>query len=273
MRRYATTEQLAAYPGGDSIPAEWQSRLLRAASRAVDELLRGVRYATDGDGYPTDPDVAEVLTDSVCAIAVEAKAAGMLEAGASQQWGSASIGSVSLSDRQQAEGTVAVAGMPVPAMVLLDLQGIGTVSVSSGGSAAPTVASGTAVSTATLAEANAYTDEQVAAIELASVEGLTGPAGPEGPEGPPGPEGPEGPQGLTGPAGPAGEQGPAGPQGETGATGPAGPAGPAGADGPQGPQGPAGADGADGVGLLLIENGAAVPGGTPAGTVIFEKGA
>lgn len=65
----------------------------------------------------------------------------------------------------------------------------------------------------------------------------------------PGPTGPTGPPGLTGPTGPTG------PTGSTGATG---------ATGPTGPQA---------VGILLIEHGASVPGGTPAGTVIFEKGA
>jgi hypothetical protein len=38
-----------------------------------------------------------------------------------------------------------------------------------------------------------------------------------------------------------------------------------------GPQGPAGPQGDPGVGILLIENGAEVPPGTPVGTVVFEK--
>jgi hypothetical protein len=84
-----------------------------------------------------------------------------------------------------------------------------------------------------------------------------------GQQGPPGPAGASGPAGADGPPGAAGAPGPQGPTGLTGSAGVAGATGP---PGPTGPTGPAG------VGLLLIENGAAVPGGTPAGTVIFEKG-
>lgn len=71
-----------------------------------------------------------------------------------------------------------------------------------------------------------------------------------------GPEGPPGPQGLQGIQGPSGPQGAKGDQGDPGTDG---------ADG---------VDGADGdQNVLLIENGASVPPGTPIGMIIYEKGA
>lgn len=47
--------------------------------------------------------------------------------------------------------------------------------------------------------------------------------------------------------------------------------GPQGNPGVDGDDGADGADGADGLGVLLLENGASVPGGTPVGTIIYEK--
>lgn len=107
--------------------------------------------------------------------------------------------------------------------------------------------------------------DQLSRTEINPGGGGGGGTGPTGPAGATGPTGPAGaPGGPTGPAGPTGAAGVAGATGPTGATGPSGSGSP-GDLGPTGPTGPAG------VGVLLLEPGASVPGGTPAGTVIFEK--
>jgi len=41
---------------------------LRSASIEVEKLTRMAVYATDDDGYPTDPDVSEAFTEATCAI-------------------------------------------------------------------------------------------------------------------------------------------------------------------------------------------------------------
>jgi hypothetical protein len=82
-------------------------------------------------------------------------------------------------------------------------------------------------------------------INLAGVEGATGPQGLQGATGP------TGATGAAGPPGPTGPQGAPGPTGATGATGPQGPKGDkgdTGATGAQGPQGNPGATGATGPG-------------------------
>lgn len=130
MRQYATAAELAAYPDGDSIPAGIADTVLIGASRIVDRLLIGYVYDVDSDGLPTDTAVAAVLRDAVCALAVEAQSAGMFDAGASFEWQSASIGSVSLSGRMSAQGTIVVDGWPVPALVVAALAAVGEFQVS-----------------------------------------------------------------------------------------------------------------------------------------------
>lgn len=125
MRLYATATD--AWPAG-SEPAN-ADVLLRAASRTVDHLLTARVYDTDTDGYPTDPDVAQALTDATVAIVHELEATGALEAGASTAWESVGIGSVSLSGRKPAEGAVTVAGIPVPPIALVHLSDVGRVGV------------------------------------------------------------------------------------------------------------------------------------------------
>jgi hypothetical protein len=126
MRQYATAADLAAFPGGDAIPAARADSVLRAASRVVDRLLTGYRYTTDkATGLPTDTLVGTVLRDAVCAIAVECAESGMLDPGATFEWASASIGSVSLSGRTTATGATIVDGLPVPALTLADLASVG----------------------------------------------------------------------------------------------------------------------------------------------------
>lgn len=64
-RVYATTADLAVYL--DAAPPVGARRLLRKASRTIDYLLIGARYATDDAGLPTDPDVKAALRDATCA--------------------------------------------------------------------------------------------------------------------------------------------------------------------------------------------------------------
>ena len=125
MRQYATTAELAAYPDGASIPAGSATMALVGASRIVDRLLTGYVYDVDAGKLPTDTAVAAILRDAACAIAVEAQEAGMFTAGASFDWQSASIGSVSLSGRQSAQGTRVVDGWPVPPLVIAALSAVG----------------------------------------------------------------------------------------------------------------------------------------------------
>lgn len=126
MRVYADSETLAAYPGGETIPETSRPTLLRLASRVVDQLLIGHIYDTDAEGYPTDPDHRQALADACCAIAVEAHATGATLAGATTDWESVGIGSVSLSGRKHAEDTRTVFGVPVPSAALIALADVGT---------------------------------------------------------------------------------------------------------------------------------------------------
>lgn len=129
MRQYADSTALAAYPGGDTVPAEDAEALLRTASRAVDKLLTGILYDTDSDGLPTDTDVAQALEDATCAIAVEAQATGALAAGASRQWDSVKIGNVALGNPRAAADAVVVHGLPIPAAALVALTSVGPLGV------------------------------------------------------------------------------------------------------------------------------------------------
>lgn len=125
MRLYADSAALAAYPGGAAVPEADADALLRAASRAVDELLFGIVYATDAEQLPSDPDVAQAMSDATCAIALEAHTTGALAAGATKRWKSVSVGNVSLADAAEGADTVVVLGLPIPAAALLALAGIG----------------------------------------------------------------------------------------------------------------------------------------------------
>lgn len=125
MRQYADSAALAAYPGGDAVAAGDADALLRTASRMVDQLLVGRVYDTDAAGYPTDPDNVQALEDATCAIAVELDATGATSGGATEAWDSVGIGSVKLSGRRAAEGTVTVLGLPVPPLAVVHLLDVG----------------------------------------------------------------------------------------------------------------------------------------------------
>jgi len=129
-RVYATSAEYAAYTGA-AAPANVDT-LLRIASRVVDVLLTAVVYDVDASGLPTNPDVAQALSDATCAIAAEADATGVLQAGGTQTWESVGIGNVSLSGRGTTDETVTVDGIPVPGPALLALRSVGRVLVIQG---------------------------------------------------------------------------------------------------------------------------------------------
>ncbi|WP_344677231.1 hypothetical protein [Saccharopolyspora taberi] len=95
---YATRAELVAYAPADAvIPDEPEaSRLLARASEAVEELTFTAIYDTDADGMPVDPEDVAAFRDATCAQAVHWLETGD-ESGQAGQWGTVSIGSVSLS--------------------------------------------------------------------------------------------------------------------------------------------------------------------------------
>lgn len=120
-RLYATTAQ--AWP---TDPPANAALLIRTASRLVDVLLVTRAYDVDVDGMPTDADDVQAVQDACVSIAHELQTTGALDAGSTEQWQSVGIGSVSLSGRQASEGTVKVAGLPVPGVALVYLSDVGT---------------------------------------------------------------------------------------------------------------------------------------------------
>ncbi|MFF3029144.1 hypothetical protein [Microbacterium sp. NPDC057944] len=75
--------------------ADTLHKRLRAASVEVEKLTRRSRYATDEDGFPTDPDISDAFTEATCAIA-EYWAITDDPTGADTVDGAVKIGSVSL---------------------------------------------------------------------------------------------------------------------------------------------------------------------------------
>lgn len=95
---YATTEDLEAYLGdGVTLPGN-AATLLDRASVYVDDILIGAFYQVDGDGNPTDPDVAEALKQATCAqVQYWSETGNASGVEGADDWGTVSIGNVSLS--------------------------------------------------------------------------------------------------------------------------------------------------------------------------------
>lgn len=125
-RIYAETADLANYEGGSTLTDPTASLLLRIASGIVDRCLVGRRYPHDANAMPTDPDDIQAMKDATCLIAIEANAAGIGKPGESSEWGQVSIGNVSLSNKQRAEGVTLVDGVPVPVLAAQSLLSVGT---------------------------------------------------------------------------------------------------------------------------------------------------
>lgn len=64
MRTYATPDDLS--PDWLDTPPDNAPRLIRAASLLVSNATRLARYATDDDGYPTQPAHKAAFTNAVC---------------------------------------------------------------------------------------------------------------------------------------------------------------------------------------------------------------
>lgn len=93
-RVYATESDWLTYTGLDTAPEGLAGRLA-VASRVVDVLLRGVPYATDDDGMPTDDEVKETMSLATCAQSLITPAA--RDGGQPAAWSSVEIASVQLS--------------------------------------------------------------------------------------------------------------------------------------------------------------------------------
>lgn len=95
-RTYATAQDYArlAEEDWDGDP-ETLSKRLRSASIEVEKLTRRGIYDVDDDGYATDSDISEALTEATCAIA-EYWAITDDPTGAEASAGAVKIGSVSL---------------------------------------------------------------------------------------------------------------------------------------------------------------------------------
>lgn len=94
MRIYATVEDFTAFLAPDPVPAN-AARLLKSASRKLDALLLGVRYATDADGMPTKQSVLDVFREAVCLQAQYVAELGD-ETGANANVSSQTVGNVSV---------------------------------------------------------------------------------------------------------------------------------------------------------------------------------
>lgn len=112
---------------GDSSDTTISDRLLRQASRVVDELLFGAVYAVDSEDYPTDTTVRQALRDATCAQAEWMDAQGDTSGvGDVQTVDSASIGSVSYSGASTTSQTSTTAsGATVAPSAVRELQGAG----------------------------------------------------------------------------------------------------------------------------------------------------
>jgi len=62
---YATLQEFTDFLDPDPVPAN-AARLLKNASRKLDQLLIGAVYDTDAEGLPTDPELADVFREAVC---------------------------------------------------------------------------------------------------------------------------------------------------------------------------------------------------------------
>ena len=66
MRIYATPEELTAWLAPTPAPAD-AAGLLRSASGLIRSETKTALYATDADGYPSDPGIRAAFKDATCA--------------------------------------------------------------------------------------------------------------------------------------------------------------------------------------------------------------
>lgn len=97
QRVYATTADLANYL--EAAPPAGARRLLRRASRRVDQALLTALYDTDDDGLPTDVKITTALRDATCAQVEYWATSGTDPGGADAVYDDVAIGSARLSRR------------------------------------------------------------------------------------------------------------------------------------------------------------------------------
>ena len=97
LRTYATDADynLIAEETWPAADVATLNKRLRAASIEVEKLTRRASYATDDDGFPTDPNISAAFTEATCAI-VEYWGVTDDPTGAEATVGAVKIGSVSL---------------------------------------------------------------------------------------------------------------------------------------------------------------------------------
>lgn len=93
---YATVDDLAADLGDQQQPPANAERMLRDASRDVDDLIVSAIYSTGPDEMPLDDEIREALRDATLALVRWWLATGDDGSGTSQILTSASIAGVSL---------------------------------------------------------------------------------------------------------------------------------------------------------------------------------
>lgn len=96
-RVYATLADLTSYaPSGTTLPVEPEAtRVLTAASKVLERATLTAVYTTDTLSYPTDAVIRQAFRDAACAQVIWWGIT-LDEMGASGQWQTVSIGSVSL---------------------------------------------------------------------------------------------------------------------------------------------------------------------------------
>lgn len=109
LRIYATTTDLANFLR--SAPPTGARKLLDDASRKMVGVLLTAVYATDEDGYPSDPKQKKAIADATCAIVEWWGETGDV-LGTDGNWTSASAGNVSVS--REAGSTVQVGSTQIP---------------------------------------------------------------------------------------------------------------------------------------------------------------
>lgn len=123
VRIYATVDDFTDFLDPDPVPAN-ASRMLREASREVEDMTLTAFYETDTNGYPTDAEVIEAFRDATCAQAEFARASGDSNSVGANQYHSVSIGSVQLTRGYDPGGSVTPARWSRKAWQILKRAGL-----------------------------------------------------------------------------------------------------------------------------------------------------
>lgn len=96
MRAYATPADLNRPPWNAEADETEALTVIMRATPLLEHLTKTARYATDVDGYPTDPTIIEAFKDAACAQALYFLETGDIT-GAAARFNSLSLGSFSAS--------------------------------------------------------------------------------------------------------------------------------------------------------------------------------